>query len=85
MCHFPPGTSKWTKIEHRMFSHISMNWRGKPLTGHEGIENLLGSTTTKNELDIRAELDTKKYKKRIKITDEELQNINLITKDFHWK
>lgn len=83
VCHFPPGTSKWNKIEHRMFSHISMNWRGKPLISHEVIVNLIGSTTTKKGLNIMAELDTNKYEKGIKITDEDLQNINLITNDFH--
>ena len=83
VCHFPPGTSKWNKIEHRMFSHISMNWRGKPLISHEVIVNLIGSTTTKNGLNIMVELDTNKYEKGIKITDEELQNINIIKNDFH--
>ena len=58
VCHFPPGTSKWNKIEHRMFCHITMNWRGKPLTSHEVIVNLLGNTTTKGGLTIKAELDT---------------------------
>jgi len=53
VCHFPPGTSKWNKIEHRMFSHISMNWRGKPLISHEVIVNLIGSTTTKSGLNIK--------------------------------
>ena len=82
-CHFPPGTSKWNKIEHRMFSHISINWRGKPLISHEVIVKLIGSTTTKSGLNIRAELDTNKYEKGIKITDEELDNINVIRDDFH--
>ena len=66
-----------------MFSHISMNWRGKPLIRHAVIVNLIGNTTTKNGLNIRVELDTNKYEKRIKITDEDLQNINLIAHDFH--
>ena len=66
-----------------MFSHISMNWRGKPLISHEVIVNLIGSTTTKNGLNIMVELDTNKYEKGIKITDEELQNINIIKNDFH--
>ncbi len=81
--HFPPGTSKWNKIEHRMFSHISMNWRGKLLISHEVIVNLIGNTTTKNGLKIQSEIDTNQYKKGIKITDEELNNINLIKDDFH--
>lgn len=83
VCHFPPGTSKWNKIEHRMFSHISMNWRGKPLISHEVIVNLIGSTTTKSGLSIQAELDTNKYNKGIKVTDNELKKINLIKEKFH--
>ena len=83
VCHFPPGTSKWNKIEHRMFSHISMNWRGKPLTSHEVIVNLIGSTTTKSGLVITAELDTHTYPKATKITDEELARINLTKASFH--
>ena len=81
--HFPPGTSKWNKIEHRMFSHISMNWRGKPLTSHEVIVNLIANTTTKKGLKIQAELDTSLYPKGIKISDEELSKINIIRDDFH--
>jgi hypothetical protein len=83
VCHFPPGTSKWNKIEHRMFSHISMNWRGKPLTSHEVIVNLIGNTTTRTGLTITAELDTKVYPKGIKITDEELAKVNLTRAAFH--
>ena len=83
VCHFPPGTSKWNKIEHRMFSHISMNWRGKPLINHEVIVNLIGSTTTKQGLSIHAELDTNNYPKGIKISDEELENVNLVKAGFH--
>lgn len=83
VCHFPPGTSKWNKIEHRMFSFISMNWRGKPLISHEVIVDLIGSTTTKNGLHISAELDTNTYQKGIHITDEELEAVNLKKADFH--
>ena len=61
VCHFPPGTSKWNKIEHRMFSHISLNWRGRPLTSHEVVVDLIGATTTRTGLKIRAELDTNEY------------------------
>jgi hypothetical protein len=61
VCHFPPGTSKWNKIEHRLFSHITMNWRGKPLVSHEAIVNLIASTTTKTGLKVRAQLDTGTY------------------------
>jgi len=81
--HFPPGTSKWNKIEHRMFSHISMNWRGKPLTSHEVIVNLIANTTTTKGLEIQAELDTGIYPKGIKVTDDELRAVNLVTDEFH--
>ena len=83
VCHFPPGTSKWNKIEHRMFSHISMNWRGKPLTSHEIIVNLIANTTTQQGLKIQAEIDANSYPKGIKVTDAELENINLLKADFH--
>ena len=66
-----------------MFAHISMNWRGKPLTDHEVIVNLIGSTTTKQGLSIHAELDTNNYPKGIKISDEELKNVNLAKAEFH--
>ena len=69
VCHFPPGTSKWNKIEHRMFSHITQNWRGRPLVSHEVIINLIANTTTQAGLKIRAELDRGKYPTGIKITD----------------
>jgi hypothetical protein len=78
VCHFPPGTSKWNKIEHRMFSAISMNWRGRPLINHEVIINLISSTTNKSGLEIIAELDTKKYAKGIKVTNEQLGSINIV-------
>jgi len=81
--YFPPGTSKWNKIEHRLLSHISINWRGKSLISHDVIVNLIGSTTTKSELNIRAELDTSKYEKGIKITDEELKTVKLIKDNYH--
>jgi hypothetical protein len=81
--HFPPGTSKWNKIEHRMFSHITMNWRGKPLTSHEVIINLIANTRTRQGLQILAELDTNSYSKGIKVTDAQLNEINLIRSDFH--
>jgi transposase len=83
VCHFPPGTSKWNKIEHRMFSHISMNWRAKPLTSHEVIVNLIANTTTQKGLSIQAELDTSLYPKGIKVADEELKNVCLKKADFH--
>ena len=83
VCHFPPGTSKWNKIEHRMFSHISMNWRGKPLTSHEVIVNLIANTTTQPGLTIHAELDTHQYPTGIKVTDQELETVRLQKADFH--
>lgn len=81
--HFPPGTSKWNKIEHRMFSCISMNWRGRPLISHETIVNLIGSTTTRAGLTINAELDANLYEKGIHVSDEELEMVNLTKAKFH--
>ncbi len=83
VCHFPPGTSKWNKIEHRMFSHISMNWRGKPLYSHEVIVNLIASTTTDTGLKIEAELDANAYPKGIQVTDEELNRVRIQRAEFH--
>ncbi len=83
VCHFPPGTSKWNKIEHRLFSFISQNWRGKPLVSHQVIVNLISSTKTKAGLKVECQLDENSYKKGIKISDEELKEINLIRDDFH--
>jgi len=83
VCHFPPGTSKWNKIEHRMFCHISTNWRGKPLTSHEVVVNLIGNTTTREGLSIQAELDTNKYQKGKKISDEEVNSIKIRRARFH--
>lgn len=83
VCHFPPGTSKWNKIEHRLFSYISQNWRGKPLVSHEVIVNLIASTTTRTGLTVKCVLDTKKYPKGIKISDEELHQVNIIRDEFH--
>jgi hypothetical protein len=77
VCHFPPGTSKWNKIEHRMFSAISMNWRGRPLTSHEVIINLISSTTNKSGIEINAELDTNKYQTGIKVSKNQLSQVNI--------
>src|SRR4249920_257800 len=71
-CHFPPGTSKWNKIEHRLFSHITMNWRGRPLTSHEVIVQTIAATTTRTGLTVRAELDTGIYPSGAKISDEQV-------------
>ncbi len=82
VCHFPPGTSKWNKIEHKMFCYISMNWRGKPLISRQVVVNLIGNTTTKTGLKIDAELDENNYEKGIKISDEQLAEVNLHKDDF---
>ena len=81
--HFPPGTSKWNKIEHRMFSFISQNWRGRPLIDYATVVSLIGSTTTKTGLEIRAKLDENNYQKGIKISDEDIKKINLEREKFH--
>ena len=81
--HFPPGTSKWNKIEHRLFSFISMNWRGKPLVSHETIVNLIAATTTRKGLKVRAEIDSSLYPKGIKVTDKELKAIQIKRDEFH--
>jgi Rhodopirellula transposase DDE domain len=81
--HFPPGTSKWNKIEHRMFSHITENWRARPLVSHEVIINLIANTKTHTGLRIRAELDAGKYPTGIKVTDAELNALNLKHAAFH--
>jgi hypothetical protein len=83
VCHFPPGTSKWNKIEHRMFCHITQNWRGRPLVSHEVIINLIANTATQTGLKIRAELDDGTYPTGIKVTDEELAAVNLKRDKFH--
>jgi hypothetical protein len=72
VCHFPPGTSKWNTIEHRLFNHITMNWRGRPLTSHEVVVELIGAATTRSGLSVHAELDTGSYPTGIKISDEEM-------------
>ena len=83
VCHFPPGTSKWNRIEHRLFSHISMNWRGRPLTSHEVVVDLIGATTTKSGLKVRAERDNGMYPTGIKVTDAELAAVPLAPHKFH--
>jgi hypothetical protein len=83
VCHYPPGTSKWNKIEHRMFSFISMNWRGRPLVSYRTIIELIAATTTASGLAIRAEQDLNSYEKGIKISDAELAAIPLIRHEFH--
>jgi Rhodopirellula transposase DDE domain len=83
VCHLPPGTSKWNKIEHRMFSHITENWRGRPLVSHEVVVQLIGHTTTRTGLSIRAEVDTRVYPTGVKVTDAELAAVRLAPAEFH--
>jgi Rhodopirellula transposase DDE domain len=83
ICHFPPGTSKWNKIEHRLFCFITKNWRGRPLTTYEVIVNLIASTTTKKGLIVRAALDPRQYETGITVSDEELEHLRLTRAKFH--
>ena len=83
VCHFPPGTSKWNRIEHRMFCHITENWRGRQLLSRAVVVNLIGSTRTKTGLLVRAELDTNRYEQGIKVTDDEMQSVRLERDKFH--
>lgn len=83
VCHLPPGTSKWNKIEHRLFSHISMNWRGRPLTSHEVVVELIAATTTRKGLRVRAELDSELYPTGIEVTDAQIQALSLRRHTFH--
>ena len=81
--HLPPGTSKWNKIEHRLFAFITMNWRGKPLVSHQVIVQLIGSTTTKTGLKVCCELDDNQYPKGIKVTDERCRRSTSPVDNFH--
>ena len=83
VCHFPPGTSKWNKIEHRMFCHITENWRGQPLVSRVVVVNLIGSTRTREGLHVQAELDTNTYEKGIKVTNKEMESVRLKKDKFH--
>jgi transposase len=83
VCHFPPGTSKWNKIEHRLFSYISQNWRGKPLRSFATIVSLIGATITSTGLKVHAELNTDSYRAGIKVSDQELAQVNLRRDKFH--
>jgi hypothetical protein len=83
VCHFPPGTSKWNKIEHRMFCHITQNWRGRPLRSLGVIVNLIGNTRTEAGLKIQAELDKSRYGIGIKVSDEQLAAVRVKKDDFH--
>lgn len=83
VCHLPPGTSKWNKIEHRLFSHISMNWRGRPLVSHEVVVKLIGATMTKTGLKVKAKLDKRKYPLKVKVSDEDMRSLNVEPHRFH--
>ena len=83
VCHFPPGTLKWNKIEHRMFSYVSLNWRGRPLESLQVIIDLIGSTTTSTGLKIYARLDPGHYEKGIKVSDAQLAAVNIVRDEFH--
>ena len=83
VCHLPPGTSKWNKIEHRLFSFISQNWRGRPLLTHATIVNLIAATTTTQGLRVRCELDQRRYPKSIAVTDEQMRSVRLSPDSFH--
>jgi len=83
VCHLPPGTSKWNQIEHRLFAHISLNWRGRPLVSHEVIVNLIGATTTRAGLRVQAERDQGVYPTKVKVADGELAAVRLMPHPFH--
>ena len=83
VCHLPPGTSKWNKIEHRLFPHISMNWRGRPLISHEVLVKLIAATTTKTGLRVHAERDLRRYPTQIAVSDAEVDAIRLLPHAFH--
>ena len=83
VCHFPPGTSKWNKIEHRLFSFISQNWRGKPLISHEVIIDLIAATTTATGLAVKSKLDTNLYPTGLKVSDQQMAGLQLKRDKFH--
>ena len=83
VCHFPPGTSKWNKIEHRLFSFITQNWRGRPLVSHQAIVSLIASTTTRIGLIVKAAIDTRKYPTKIKVSDQEMARLKIQPRPFH--
>ena len=83
VCHYPPGTSKWNKIEHRLFCHITQNWRGRPLTNRAAVVELIGATTTKTGLKVECALDTRTYEKGIKVSDAEMAALDIRGDTFH--
>jgi hypothetical protein len=83
LAHFPPGTSKWNKIEHRLFSFITQNWRGKPLISHEVIVNLIAATTTRTGLRVQSALDSNSYESGIRISKQQMEELNIRRDEFH--
>jgi hypothetical protein len=83
VCHYPPGTSKWNKIEHRLFSFISLNWKGKPLVNYETIVNLIGGTSTRAGLKVKALLDTNLYETGVEVSRQDLKQLNLKRHKIH--
>ena len=83
VAHLPPGTSKWSRIEHRLFAFITQNWRGKPLLTHQVIVQLIASTTTQTGLTVQCRLDENAYEKGTKVTDEQIASLNITPADFH--
>jgi len=83
VCHFPPGMSKWNKIEHRLFSFIASNWRGHPLSSHQAIVELIARTTTRSGLIVRAALDRTRYRRQVKVSDAQLAGVRLTPHEFH--
>jgi hypothetical protein len=83
VCHLPPGTSKWNKIEHRLFSFISQNWRGKPLVSHQVIVDLIAATSTKAGLKVRAQIDSNRYPPGLKVSDKQVAELNIMRDAFH--
>ena len=83
VCHFPPGTSKWNKVEHRLFSFISSNWRGEPLRDYETVVQLISATTTAKGLKVKCRLDRRKYQLGRRVTDDEFDTLNVVRNEFH--
>jgi hypothetical protein len=83
VCHFPPGTSKWNKIEHRMFCHITENWRGRPLVSRRVVVNLIGHTTTRTGLEIYSELNENSYPTGREVTDQQMESLSIKREKFH--
>lgn len=83
VCHFPPGTSKWNKIEHKMFSYITLNWRGVPLVSREAVVQLIGNTTTAKGLEIKSQIDYREYEKGKEVSDEDFKSIGMVPDKFH--